>query len=987
MRKILPLLLPLFGILPLAAENLVFNPGFEMGSSGFAVYRLLRPDTNSGLEFRPLEIDAASPFEGKNALKLANPNSEYFQLRSREFQLKPGTSYVFRAAMRSSVPGYRLRLHAVNVDRNGKWSVHGQDFVLQPKWQTFHFEFKTEPGGPYMLYFFNQAKEVPAGDVWFDDLSVAERDALPGPGKLAAAVVFDEPLHVLTPGTKAPMRVILHNQSKGVLKKQLNLQLADDATGERFGVVPLAFSLAPGEVKEFKLELPLDRFGAFTVTPEAEFPLDVLPGCLTVIGPYTPRPVDLTRDFCVGVNGGNNFLSDHYHNTTGGYTAYNAPYETLYRRLEQIGCRILRDHDGGVKLTNWAQLEPEKGRFDFSYFDRFLDVCDKYRLTFLPCFGRVYGRLGAWEEENYPEWLKPELVRIKNPPGTNPKFLIDVPREAELRRYVAAFTEHAGNRISAYEVMNEPNLNLSAETYVGYLKPAYEAIKAVNPAATVLGICVTGDFDNALKKFTEECIRLGALKFLDAVSFHPYNARELSSIMPADRQIDELRAIAGKVPLYNTEVYYLFDTEEKNAQHRAAPAHAATRFLVDLGEGVRQSISLNQGQLWRQPLHPGHDRLTELVPNNICVAYNALARHFEGAKPVTKFRPGHGVIVYGYERDGKPLAAIWNYEKRAGIRADFTGLEVLDLFGNPVKAGAVPITESPLYLFPGKLSAAEFRASLAGLKPKPDEPLTVTPFVRVFREENGTLTAIVNLRNETNQPVPGFAGLSGGFTALKRHNFTVPAGSILTLEIPVAAAGSAQTVVGIYVNGRLSQVPVETVVNPVLANGKSFRIASPDNALAATGTATFAGKRLTVEFDVTDSTDAGPSGERKPWESDSIELFFDSAPTVIPALHPGKYTAGTGRAFITPRDPEGKQLTLWSETLKTEELAFTCRTTPAGYRVRLELPLEVSGGYLGFEVKVNDAAENGRRQASWCGAPLTYEKRTDFGIIRIKEKP
>ena len=58
------------------------------------------------------------------------------------------------------------------------------------------------------------------------------------------------------------------------------------------------------------------------------------------------------------------------------------------------------------------------------------------------------------------------------------------------------------------------------------------------------------------------CIKLGAQKYLDGISFHPYNARTLGSLFPADRQIQELRAIAGKTPVWNGEMYYLYDWEK-----------------------------------------------------------------------------------------------------------------------------------------------------------------------------------------------------------------------------------------------------------------------------------------------------------------------------------------------------------------------------------------------------------------------------------------
>ena len=45
------------------------------------------------------------------------------------------------------------------------------------------------------------------------------------------------------------------------------------------------------------------------------------------------------------------------------------------------------------------------------------------------------------------------------------------------------------------------------------------------------------------------------------------------------------------------------------------------------------------------------------------------------------------MIAYGFRKNGKPVAAVWNYGKRDGISIDLSGFEVFDLFGNPLKSG------------------------------------------------------------------------------------------------------------------------------------------------------------------------------------------------------------------------------------------------------------------------------------------------------------
>ena len=55
MRKIgIFLLLAITGLLNAAEQNLIFNGDFRLGTAGFGVWRLLRPDTNPELQLPAL---------------------------------------------------------------------------------------------------------------------------------------------------------------------------------------------------------------------------------------------------------------------------------------------------------------------------------------------------------------------------------------------------------------------------------------------------------------------------------------------------------------------------------------------------------------------------------------------------------------------------------------------------------------------------------------------------------------------------------------------------------------------------------------------------------------------------------------------------------------------------------------------------------------------------------------------------------------------
>jgi uncharacterized protein YbaA (DUF1428 family) len=312
-----------------------------------------------------------------------------------------------------------------------------------------------------------------------------------------------------------------------------------------------------------------------------------------------------------------------------------------------------------------------------------------------------------------PEWLKEKSeVREKFPiKGKYTKGRVYLPPLDLWERYVRKTIAYCADRVTHYEIMNEPNLIFSdPNDYLTYAKAAGGILKEYGKKR--VGPCTTGDLGGQATTFLGQFIAGKGLEFVDIVSFHPYDAKELSSPMPADKQIQEFKALvegAGKkpTPLWNTELYFMDSKSKTTMERDSKPYHPARRILIDLGEGVRQSINQTLQSLWNTEFHPGQMEYPQsiILPSTVYVSLNALARTFEGAVPVAKFRWPEECICYVYKRDGKFLAAYWNYGEASNTAARLKmkmrdSAQLFDLCGNRLDFDGVslPLGQAPCYL-------------------------------------------------------------------------------------------------------------------------------------------------------------------------------------------------------------------------------------------------------------------------------------------------
>jgi Ca2+-binding RTX toxin-like protein len=149
------------------------------------------------------------------------------------------------------------------------------------------------------------------------------------------------------------------------------------------------------------------------------------------------------------------------------------------------------------------------GTFDWRVFDRVLDTAQSHGIDILPVLGRA------------PSW------------ATTSGNVKDFAAFA-----AAAAARYGSDGIVAWEIWNEPNLTSfwggtpDPAVYARLLTAAYDAIKAVDPGATVLsgGLAAVPTTDTgpaprwmAATEFLEGVYAAGRdAEFFDAVAFHPY---------------------------------------------------------------------------------------------------------------------------------------------------------------------------------------------------------------------------------------------------------------------------------------------------------------------------------------------------------------------------------------------------------------------------------------------------------------------------------
>jgi hypothetical protein len=332
-----------------------------------------------------------------------------------------------------------------------------------------------------------------------------------------------------------------------------------------------------------------------------------------------------------------------------------------FERMEQAAELAMR---AGVKWTreefSWRRIEPERGRFDWSFYDRMVETALAHGIS-------VYGLISYWSA-----WTQPYT-----PEGI-----------ADYARYCRALVSHYKDRIKYWEVWNEPNIFFWSgprEMYADLLKAAHQAIKEADPEAQVLG-CSTAGIDQS---FITMVMEKGAP--FDALTIHPYRrALNDEGFLEELRDVHDLTALAdGKPkPVWITEMGWPTHIPRGVSEREQASLLARVYLCAAVSDPIRNVSWYDFREDGDCPFYNEHKmgivRHRDLEPKP---AYRALATVISmlGDKRLrSEIDAGPGVMAYRFSDGDDDVVAIWALEKDAILVMDVAGeaLSICDLMGH-----------------------------------------------------------------------------------------------------------------------------------------------------------------------------------------------------------------------------------------------------------------------------------------------------------------
>jgi hypothetical protein len=200
-----------------------------------------------------------------------------------------------------------------------------------------------------------------------------------------------------------------------------------------------------------------------------------------------------------------------------------------YELINEMGIKWI------LNTFYWNSIEREKGTFNFSGNDAFVDMAISEGKKVLV----VLGYEASWL---FPDGKSKAYISQEN----IPHFL----------NFVEETVRHFQGRVDAWSIWNEPNLS---RFWKGPRKDFYELtrltaqrIRETDPDAYILG----GIFLRSPKGYIRAMYKAGAMENLDGLAFHPYDLNPRGAMNLYDNFLDVLSEINYTEPVWITEAGY-----------------------------------------------------------------------------------------------------------------------------------------------------------------------------------------------------------------------------------------------------------------------------------------------------------------------------------------------------------------------------------------------------------------------------------------------
>ena len=354
--------------------------------------------------------------------------------------------------------------------------------------------------------------------------------------------------------------------------------------------------------------------------------------------------------------------------------------------IAAAGCKFVRMDFG------WQEIERSPGVYDWSAYD---DLCAQLRARGLRAIYILDYVHPAYEPK----------VESRHAIAHTPEKHTASPRHAEsiaaFARWAAASARHFGKEHVIWEIYNEPNGDFwkprpNAQEYTALALATAKAIRAAEPSATIIAPAMSG-FE---WKYMETLLASGVLRYLDAVSVHPYRGPGKPP-ETAGPDYERLRSMIdqyapqsrrGKIPILSGEWGYSSNTRGVSLDTQAE--YAVRQQLFNLWSGVPLSIWYD----WKNDgVNPDENEQNfgtvtdKLAPKPAYLALQTMTRELSGCK-ITRRLQGYGdkdyVLLFGKKHAPAKIAA-WTLAQPHSVHLTIkhkngtTGEMILDLSGLP----------------------------------------------------------------------------------------------------------------------------------------------------------------------------------------------------------------------------------------------------------------------------------------------------------------
>jgi hypothetical protein len=347
-------------------------------------------------------------------------------------------------------------------------------------------------------------------------------------------------------------------------------------------------------------------------------------------------------------------------------------FRAINRKLDELGTVWLRHPGQG---SGWAEVEPEKGTWDWTKLDGVL--LDNGH----PWLFEVWGTVGT----PYPHSPSFKRVRLHDLARQGGKKAVmnhikahsvdlgDPVQRADAERYVKTFVGRYKDRIRYWEIGNE---GINSPGRFEIVRWTYQWVKEVHPDARVVVTALAGDDERTYKRGLQTFDRLmakGMGRYFDIGNIHYYGRIDGDFEARLEQRYDEYRAVLAKwgtnKPIWVTETSTSSNARSPlsgPSSEQTQARHVVVRAVVFFGKGAEKVF-------WHDYRHTREGNkfyqcsLVNPEAGKPKPAYHTLRLLVEKLgffRSVERVEAGTARVYRFLASDGKPVIVAWDRQAR-----------------------------------------------------------------------------------------------------------------------------------------------------------------------------------------------------------------------------------------------------------------------------------------------------------------------------------